>query len=182
VNASLGCSPLATRRARSSSAGTRKRWSARSTTTPTSKLADAWVGEIVREFADWEMPLEVRRLGRMIKRWRDQIIAWHRPHVSNGPTEAVNNLVKRVKQVAFGMRRFRNYRIRAPLYAGRPNWDPTRPAPPTMRSEEPVYQAALAPALGQQAGYDTDFRPCPQTGLAEPRGRRLFTCGESAQS
>jgi hypothetical protein len=35
------------------------------------------------------MPLEVRRLGRTIKRWRDQIVAWHRSHVSNGPTEAI---------------------------------------------------------------------------------------------
>ena len=86
-------------------------------------LAEAWVDEIVRDFADRDMPLEVRRLGRTIKRWRDQIVAWHRSHVSNGPTEAVNNLVKRVKRVAFGIRQFRNYRIRALLYAGRPNWD-----------------------------------------------------------
>jgi hypothetical protein len=32
-------------------------------------------------------------------------------------------LIKRVKRVAFGMRRFRHYRIRVLLYAGRPNWD-----------------------------------------------------------
>jgi transposase len=37
------------------------------------------------------MPLEVRRLGRTIHRWRDQILAWHRCQVTNGPTEAVNN-------------------------------------------------------------------------------------------
>jgi transposase len=86
-------------------------------------VAEAWVDEIIRDFTDRAMPLEVRRLGRTIKRWRDQIVAWHRSHVSNGPTEAVNNLVKRVKRVAFGMRRFRNYRIRVLLYAGRPNWD-----------------------------------------------------------
>jgi transposase len=60
---------------------------------------------------------------RTIARWRDQIVAWHRARVSNGPTEAVNNLVKRVKRVAFGITNFRNYRIRALLYAGRPNWD-----------------------------------------------------------
>jgi transposase len=87
------------------------------------ELAEAWVDELIRDFADREMPIEVRRLGRTIKRWRDQIVAWHRSHVSNGPTEAINNLVKRVKRVAFGMRRFRNYRLRALLYAGRPNWD-----------------------------------------------------------
>jgi transposase len=85
-------------------------------------VAEAWVDEIIRDFADTEMPLEVRRLGRTIRRWRHQIVAWHRCQVSNGPTEAINNLVKRVKRVAFGMRRFRNYRIRALLYAGRPNW------------------------------------------------------------
>jgi transposase len=68
------------------------------------------------------MPLEVRRLGRTIERWRDQIVAaWHCSHVSDGPTKAVNNLVKRIKRVAFGMRRFRNYR-RALLYTGRPDW------------------------------------------------------------
>jgi transposase len=86
------------------------------------QLATDWVDEIVRDFADREMPPEVRRLGRSIARWRDQIIAWHRSHVSNGPTEAVNNLVKRVKRVAFGMRNFAHYRIRSLLYAGKPNW------------------------------------------------------------
>ncbi len=43
--------------------------------------------------------------------------------MSNEPTEAINNLIKRVKRVAFGLRRFVNYRVRALLYAGRPNWD-----------------------------------------------------------
>jgi len=40
--------------------------------------------------------------------------------VSNGPTEAANNLIKRV---AFGFTNFRNYRVRVLLYAGKPNWD-----------------------------------------------------------
>jgi len=86
------------------------------------ELAAAWVDDICRDFADTEMPPEVQRLGRTIKRWRHQIVAWHRSHVSNGPTEAINNLVKRVKRVAFGFRRFKHYRIRALLYAGKPNW------------------------------------------------------------
>jgi transposase len=87
------------------------------------RLAIEWVNEIIRDFADTEMPPEVRRLGRTIGRWRDQIVAWHRSHVSNGPTEAANNLVKRVKRAAFGFRRFHHYRIRSLLYAGAPNWD-----------------------------------------------------------
>jgi len=86
------------------------------------EVATAWVAEIVRDFADETMPFEVRRLGRTIKRWKDQIVAWHASHVSNGPTEAINNLVKRVKRTAFGFRRFQHYRIRALLYAGKPDW------------------------------------------------------------
>jgi hypothetical protein len=48
----------------------------------------------------------------------------HRPiaRVSNGPTEAINNLIKRIKRVGFGFRNFENYRIRALIYAGKPNW------------------------------------------------------------
>ena len=65
----------------------------------------------------------VRSLGRTIVRWRDQIVAWHRAFVSNGPTEAVNNLIKRIKRIGFGFRRFAHYRIRVLLYAGRPNWE-----------------------------------------------------------
>jgi hypothetical protein len=33
-----------------------------------------------------------------------------------------NNLIKRIKRVGFGFRNFDNYRIRALLYAGKPNW------------------------------------------------------------
>ena len=66
-----------------------------------------------------------------------QIVAWHRSHVSNGPTEAVNNLVKRVKRVAFGFRRFDHYRIRSLLYAGKTQLDPTRHPHPTLKREAP---------------------------------------------
>lgn len=58
-----------------------------------------------------------------LPRWHSQLCAWHRSHVSNGPTEANNNLIERVKRVAFGFRRFAHYRIRVLLYAGKPNWD-----------------------------------------------------------
>jgi transposase len=85
-------------------------------------LAKAFVDRLGHDRKDDSCPPEIRQLGRTIVRWRDQIVAWHRAHVSNGPIEAANNLIKRVKRIAFGMRRFRNYRIRALLYAGRPNW------------------------------------------------------------
>ena len=86
-------------------------------------LAVEFVTRLGVDLQDRSCPPEVRQLGRTITRWRDQIAAWHQAHVSNGPTEAANNLIKRVKRVAFGFTRFRNYRLRALLYAGKPNWD-----------------------------------------------------------
>ncbi len=86
-------------------------------------LAVDFIDRLGRDLQDKSSPVEVRSLGRTLIRWRDQIAAWHHAHVTNGPTEAANNLIKRVKRVAFGFTRFRNYRIRALLYAGKPNWD-----------------------------------------------------------
>ena len=68
------------------------------------------------------MPPEIQRLGKTIRRWFDKICNYHLAKVSNGPTEALNNLVKRIKRIGFGFRNFENYRIRALLYAGKPNW------------------------------------------------------------
>ena len=69
-----------------------------------------------------EMSPEVQRFGRSIKRWFDKILNWHRAKVSNGPTEALNNLIKRIKRIGFGFTNFEHYRIRVLLYAGKPNW------------------------------------------------------------
>jgi transposase len=41
--------------------------------------------------------------------------------VTNGPTEPMNNLIKRVKRVAFSFTSFRKFQIRVLLYAGKPN-------------------------------------------------------------
>jgi transposase len=68
------------------------------------------------------MPPEIQRLGRTLKHWFDKITNYHLARVSNGPTEALNNLIKRIKRIGFGFRNFENYRIRALLYAGKPNW------------------------------------------------------------
>jgi transposase len=87
------------------------------------ELALQWVTELSRDLQDKDYPAEARSLGRTLRRWKHQIAAWHAAQVSNGPTEAVNNLIKRVKRAAFGFTSFRNYRIRSLLYAGKPNWD-----------------------------------------------------------
>jgi transposase len=86
-------------------------------------LALEFVERLGRDLQHETCPVEVRSLGRTIVRWKHQIAAWHHAHVSNGPTEAANNLIKRIKRVAFGFTRFRNYRIRVLLYAGRPHWE-----------------------------------------------------------
>lgn len=86
-------------------------------------LALEWVTQLGGDLQDTDYPPEARSLGRTLSRWRKEIAAWHAARVSNGPTEAVNNLIKRVKRAAFGFRSFRNYRIRSLLYAGKPNWD-----------------------------------------------------------
>lgn len=95
--------------------------------------AAGYLAELIESLIEADMGAELRQLGRTLRTWRDQIVAWHRAQVSNGPTEAMNSLIKRVKRVGFGFRRFRNYRLRVLLYAGAPNWDlltTVTPAPP----------------------------------------------------
>lgn len=93
--------------------------------------AAVYIDELIADMAEPSMPPEVQSLARTLHRWRDHTIAWHTAQVTNGPTEAANNLIKRIKRIGFGFRKFRHYRIRALLYAGRPKWDllpPSRPA------------------------------------------------------
>src|SRR4051794_12346650 len=56
------------------------------------EVAAEWVDEIGRDFVQSWMPIEFRRLGRTIVVWKRQIVAWHQAHVTNAPTEAINNL------------------------------------------------------------------------------------------
>ena len=44
------------------------------------------------------------------------------PKLSNGPTEAVNLLVKKVERAGHGFRNFENYRLRLLLHCG-VEWD-----------------------------------------------------------
>lgn len=86
-------------------------------------IALQFVERLGHDLQDESSPPEVRSLGRTLLRWKHQIVAWHEAHFTNARTEAANNLIKRTKRAAFGFRSFRNYRVRALLYAGRPNWD-----------------------------------------------------------
>jgi hypothetical protein len=63
-------------------------------------LAAEFVTQLADDLQDASCPEEVNSLGRTLRRWFDQIVAWHQARVSNGPTEAVNNLIKRIKRIS----------------------------------------------------------------------------------
>lgn len=86
------------------------------------EAARTMLGELIDHCQRPAMPPELRKLGGTLNRWFDKICNFHIARVSNGPTEALNNLIKRIKRIGFGFRNFRNYRVRALLYAGKPNW------------------------------------------------------------
>jgi transposase len=69
-------------------------------------LALAFVQRLGNDLQEPELPEEARSLGRTLLRWKHQIAAWHEAHVTNAPTEAANNLIKKVKRVAFGFKNF----------------------------------------------------------------------------
>jgi transposase len=62
--------------------------------------------------------IELRRLAATVRRWEREILGWHRTGLSNGPTEAMNLLIKKIKRVGHGFRNFENYRLRLLLHCG----------------------------------------------------------------
>lgn len=61
-------------------------------------------------------------MARTLRRWGNQILAWHTTGASNGPTEGLNSVIKMVKRIAAGFRTFAHYRLRVLLQAGGCNW------------------------------------------------------------
>jgi transposase len=62
---------------------------------------------------------EPSRLARTVRAWEAEILAWHATDgCSNGPTEALNLLIKKVKRVGHGFRNFAHYRLRLLLHCG----------------------------------------------------------------
>ena len=86
------------------------------------ELAVEALDELSRDLRDETYSSELNRLGRTLHTWREPITNWHRSRVTNGPTEAANNLAKLIKRVSFGITNFDHYRIRVLLYAGKPDW------------------------------------------------------------
>jgi transposase len=116
---------------------------------PDGEVAAAWQGkELLRavyaadgmaaaraaldRFYRWAAGVEVAelsRLARTVRTWEAEILAWHATKgCSNGPTEAVNLLIKKVKRVGHDFHNFANYRLRLLLHCG-----VTWPTHPTAR-------------------------------------------------
>jgi transposase len=78
--------------------------------------------------ADADIP-ELTRLARTIDSWHAEFLAYFDTGgVSNGPTEAVNLLIKKIKRVGHGFRNFDNYRLRLLLHCG-VDWNTIRATP-----------------------------------------------------
>ncbi len=78
--------------------------------------------------ADTDIP-ELHRLARTIDSWREELLAYFDTGgVSNGPTEATNLLIKKVKRSGHGFRNLNNYRLRLLLHCG-VQWHTQQPAP-----------------------------------------------------
>ncbi len=71
----------------------------------------------VREAKSSSAP-ELARLAKTMSKWRTEVLAHHRSGASNGPTEAVNLLIKKMLRVAHGFRSLDNYRLRLLLHCG----------------------------------------------------------------
>jgi transposase len=70
-------------------------------------------------WADGVQVSELSRLARTVRAWEAELLAFHATDgCSNGPTEAVNLLIKKVKRVGHGFRNFVNYRLRLLLHCG----------------------------------------------------------------
>jgi len=122
---------------------------------PSGEVAAAWQGkELLRavyaagdlagacaaldrfyRWGDGVQLLELSRLARTVRAWQTEILAFHTTGgCSNGPTEAINLLIKKVKRVGHGFRNFANYRLRLLLHCGI-RWQTHRTA--RLRSRSP---------------------------------------------
>jgi len=84
-------------------------------TSPTSgrRLAE----KVIEAFPSCPIP-EIARLGRTLRAWRDQVLAYFTTDgVNNGGTEAINLVIEKTRRLAHGFRNFTNYRLRILLAA-----------------------------------------------------------------
>ena len=101
----------------------------------------SWARSRLRKFyaqCDRSNVPECRRLAKTIRAWEAEVLAFHATGRSNGPTEGINLLIKKIKRVGHGFRNFTNYRLRLLLHCG-VQWQ----TPPTarVRGRQPSFAA-----------------------------------------
>jgi transposase len=73
--------------------------------------------KVLDSFSSCPIP-EVARLGRTLRSWRQQLLAYFDTHrLSNGGTEAINLIIEKVRRLAHGFKDFDHYRLRIMLAA-----------------------------------------------------------------
>ena len=83
--------------------------------------------KVIDSFHGCPIP-EVARLGRTLRAWRAQVLAYFDTDgVSNGGTEAINLIIEKVRRLAHGFRDFSHYRLRILLAASGDRTYRTRP-------------------------------------------------------
>jgi transposase len=85
------------------------------------ELAEKMIDSIIDDCNDSTVK-EINGLGRTLKQWRNAILTWHSTGASNGPTEALNSVMKRIRRIATGFKNFSHYRTRILLATGGCNW------------------------------------------------------------
>lgn len=97
---------------RSTSPGSAPSNCARSTTNPPPAAGHRIAEKVLTSFPGCPIP-EIARLGRTLRQWRTQLLAYSTTGgASNGGTEAVNGLVELHRRIARGFRNRANYRLR----------------------------------------------------------------------
>lgn len=80
--------------------------------------ARSHAAELIDTLIDCPVP-EVARLGRTLATWRREYLAYFDTNrASNGPTEAINLLIEKIRRIGHGYRRFDHYRLRLLLHCG----------------------------------------------------------------
>ena len=83
--------------------------------------------KVIASFPGCPIP-EVARLGRTLRAWKQQVLAYFDTDgVSNGGTEAINLIIEKVRRLAHGFRDFDHYRLRILLAASGQRAYRTRP-------------------------------------------------------
>ena len=102
-------------------------------------LALRYTVGLADDLQDESCPPEINKLGRTIARWTPQITNWHISKVTNGPTEALNNLIKRIKRIAFGLPQLRELPNPGTPLRGETQLGPIGHRHSPLKSDEPLY-------------------------------------------